>query len=254
MVDVNDLVSLRIDDSEIDDDADTIDENILEIVTNGERARDQYMQQIKQCMAEFKRLQIESTQDWPIICEPTDRIKQYYHSRGNVHYVKVKGKILCDDPRKIIIMERDYCWNERRNRWDIDFVSIVQNHSYECKGRGEIRLVSCETILPWWAELAGGERSCIVGVQWDRYTMDSESAMFLFESLDRSHSFGIHIKRITKNNCYITCIVKVTTNGLIQNTLFKRYYLPALKERLSKYEYVVSNWKEYYPNNGKIIR
>ena len=210
---------------------------------------------MKQCMKLFKRLQLESIHDWTLMCDPTDTIKQYYtRINKNTHFVKVKGKIMCNDPRKIITMERDYCWSERRKEWDTIFKNIVQNHEYECKGRGTIRLVSCDTVLPWWAELLGGESSCVTGIQWDRYTMDSESAIFLFESLDGLHFFGVHAKRISQDICYITCIVKATTNGKVQNGIFSRYYLPALKERPKTYEKVVSNWAQFYPNNGRVIR
>ena len=252
---MTELTYVPLEDDDDDSSGLTIHQGLRQqIIGEGELARDRYMERMKQAMILFKRLDLEQ---WTLIGDPTDRVKQYYsrNNSGNVHYVKVRGKINCSHPKRIITMERDYCWLDRRRKWDRDnFHSIIQNHEYECKGKGTVRVVACDIIMPWWAELAGAERSSVIGIQWDRYLIDNESGMFLFESLDEKQFFGLHIQRISPQMCYVTLITRVTTEGLLQSRLFKSCYLPILKDRLELYERVLEKWDIYYPDNGRIIR
>lgn len=231
--------------------------------------RDEYMLQMQEAMQAFKRLYTES-QDWDCVTDPTAHIKQYFcrDSQGQ-RYMKIRGYIECDDPKKIVIMERDYCYRERRHRWDTLLTNIVQVQEYDCRQRGTIRLVSCEVALP----------CCLfsprhyLGLEWDRYCDDRKSATLLFKTLTpneyppmfTAHDphvggecfVGIHVLKDphSHNHCYINYILKLpSTLGRISGLLFDRYYMRKLLARIRLYERIIQQWKEYYPNNGRVIR
>jgi len=178
--------------------------------------------------------------------------------------MKIRGRIRCDDPRKVIIMERDYCWTERRHKWDTQIASIVQCQEYDCRQRGTIRLVSCELQPP--CRLFAPRR--VLGLQWDRYRADSNSATLLFETIQDHPMFpmdtthvgcftGIHIRKDVhfEGYCHITYILRLPPSiGFVASFLFDRFYMRVLLRRITLYEQVIEKWSTYYPDNGRVIR
>lgn len=239
------------------------------------RQRDAYMLRVQEAMRTFKELHEESRYRWPIIGDPTARLKQYYRrdARGQ-RFMKIRGRIRCSDPRRIIIMERDYCWKERRHRWDTQVADIAQHLQYDCRDRGIIRLVSCSVASP----LCLFSRRSFLGLQWDRYRSDSNTATLLYETLSKEEQedlmlpelltkdtrdveaqcfVGIHVRGDVESvdHCFINYIVRIPPPvGKITGVLFDHYYKRALMRRMQLYEHVMDHWDDYYPDNGRVIR
>lgn len=254
------------------DDALTIEDGL--VVNNtpmGEEiVRDMYMVQVEEAMITFKRLKKES-QRWDIVGDPTDvRIRQYYHRDVlGCRYMKIRAHLRCTNTRRISIMERDYCWLERRRAWDTQIHDIVQHCEYDCKQRGTLRLISCVTNLPWWLSMVYRRR--LQGLQWDRYKHDTRTSTLLFNTITDTDTkgerprrtvdvecfLGIHVRpdTVSSIHCNLDYIIKLpATVGIIGGFLFDHYYMRVLRQRMELYEHVNDNWETYYPNNGRVIR
>lgn len=270
MCEVEELTEVSLNDDDFKAESLTIGDFLKNTHEDSEMTvkRDKYMEKVQEAMATFKKLYKES-QAWDCVSDPTAHIKQYFsRDLQGRRFMKIRGYIACDDPKKIIIMERDYCYRERRHRWDTLLTNIVQVQEYDCRQRGTIRLVSCQLRLP----------CCLfssrqyMGLEWDRHCDDRKSAILLFQTLTRDEYppmfeeeeggngecfVGIYVLQDphSKEHCYINYILRLpSTLGRISGLLFERYYMRKLLARVRLYERIIQEWKTYYPDNGRVIR
>ena len=233
------------------------------------RLRDSYMVIIQQSMRLLTRL-IEEPERWWAYHKSLDneRVQFFYRESDKAQYAMVCAQIECDQPKRLIVMERDYCFNERRRSWDTMVDNVRQWQEYDCRGMGVVRLVSATPRLPWYIPTCVTNQRSVLGLEWDRYRDDSRTATLLFKTVPASPEYlpdGMPTFNTRMEPCFmglyatpgsVSIVVKIPTNGCSPLTrfLFKTYYANLLVERVRLYEKVLADWHHYYPNDGKVIR
>lgn len=224
---------------------------------------DEYMIDMRLAFQQVKQLQ-KDAKEWPIVSHPNARIK-VYSKCDNDGFVRIRGRLKCDRHDKILIMERDYCFEQRRSQWDKLSYDVKQIQEYDCRGMGTLRLVEQVSALPGWAHTVSRRRA--LGLEWDRRLVNSSTLIFKTVAcppnmeqaltpncIDVDCVLGIYVRTIDDEYCHVDYLLKVSAPSFVEAYLFKRFYVEQLEKRILKYEHVLNHWDRYYPDNGRVIR
>lgn len=218
--------------------------------------------------AAMRTLQYRTREGAPLIPQPSPITgHRLYRCGRDIDGFVLRGTIKCPDVERLLLMERDYCWLDRRRKWDNEaFHSVQQFQEFDCGGRGILRAIEYTRHPPparWPHEkLKARPITSFRGIQWDRYDRVRSSVVYLFQSVplptvpievdgvSGQCFYAFHAIQSSERTCYVTIAYSFSEMG----KQAKLHYETITRERLRLYEHVSQNWSHYYPDNGRVIR
>ena len=189
--------------------------------------------------------------EWlPIQCK--DKVKKHVKlyetvSRDGAYVLKARAHLKGCDPKKILKLNTDNCYNTRK-QWETgELMGIEQVQQFRLKGINIVR---------YWINIPVIYDREFLGLQWWRYNKKRKSYLLIFRSIDYDECFQCDENKYVRGTCTTImniskeCVVTIYThvhpNGYVPDWIIP-LWKEKLRDRMLLYEKVANeSYDEIY--------